>query len=103
MTEIWDVVEGIIFFISACLTGGIVAFVLGMVHDVGVKMLFSMGIDAGVGTAWDTTPQLNIVTNLFYAILFSFAVIGLLVMVLAIHRRVRQDVVLDSPNPMLEP
>jgi len=71
--------------------GVLLAYGVGMGHDVIVKYLVGMGIDAGQGTAWDSTRELNIQTALLYFICSLPPILGILQFALVVTKRNRRD------------
>lgn len=71
--------------------GAVLAYAVGMAHDVLYTMLTSMGIDGGAGTAWDSTHEMWIITALMYFVCSLPPVLGLIIFGLSVTKRQRRD------------
>jgi hypothetical protein len=71
--------------------GAVMAYAVGMGHDVMYTLLRGVGIDGGAGTPWDSTREMWIITALLYFICSLPPVMGILIFGLSVTRRQRRD------------
>ena len=76
--------------------GAVLAYAVGMGHDMVYTMFRGMGIDAGAGTPWDSTRELWIQTGLLYFICSLPPIFGIIIFGLSITRRQRRDEFYES-------
>lgn len=74
-----------------CVYGALLVFAVGGAHDFIYSYLQSIGVDGGIGTPWDSSQSIWVITALLYFILSLPPVIGLLVFILSVTRRSRRD------------
>ena len=86
------------FMLMVCLIvfGALLAYAVGMAHDVVVTSLIEHGIDAGEGTPWNSTRELNILTALLYFICSLPPVLGILIFGISVTKRTRRDAYYES-------
>jgi len=96
MPDFWTVGRGFMTFMIMCVFGAILAYAVGMGHDTMVTFLTSFGIDGGVGTDWDSTREINILTALMYFVCSLPPVMGLIIFGLSVTRRQRKDQYYES-------
>lgn len=113
MPEIWDILGGFKFFLGMSISGLFISYIGGRLLDWMTMNLPSfcstiqfagkdatqLCIDAGIGTPFDVSGNVMLAINLFYAICYGMAIIGVVGFVLSLVRRTRQDVLLDTQNP----
>jgi len=91
MTKYWTVQQGFITMVVCIVTGLLLSYFGGMILDTLYAGLDGMGINGGAGTTWDSTGEINIFINLFYAVCYGFPLIGVGVFGLSLTRRNRYD------------
>lgn len=91
MPEFWTVSRSFLAFLLMCVYGALLAYAVGMGHDVMYTWLQAAGIDGGAGTPWDSTRSMWIITALLYFILSLPPVLGLIVFGLSVCKRQRRD------------
>jgi hypothetical protein len=91
MPDFWTVSRGFMTFLLMTVLGTVLAYAVGMGHDIVYTYLQAMGIDGGVGTPWDSTREMWIITALMYFICALPPVLGLIIFGLSVTKRQRRD------------
>lgn len=91
MTEFWTVARGAIFMVFTFLVSLILVFITGTVLDEMIPKFVDAGMDAGIGTSWDTTGPMTVMVNFVYLIPVVISLIGIVVFFLSITRRSRYE------------
>lgn len=91
MPDFWTVSRGFMTFLLMTVLGAVLAYAVGMAHDYVYTYLQALGIDGGVGTSWDSTREMWIITALMYFICAIPPVLGLIIFGLSVTRRQRRD------------
>lgn len=91
MTDASEVGRAMLVMITLIVFGVLMAYAVGMAHDVIVTKLISFGIDGGQGTDWDSTREINIATALLYFVCSLPPIFGIIIFALAVTKRSRRD------------
>lgn len=91
MPDFWTVSRGFMTMMLMFVLGAVLAYAVGMGHDVTYTTLRGVGIDGGAGTPWDSTREMWIITALMYFVCAIPPALGLLIFALSVTRRQRRD------------
>lgn len=91
MTQFWTVARGAWFMVSCILVSLFWTFISGIYLDKVMPAFVDAGLDAGAGTAWDTTGVVTAFVNLDYFIPLLLSGIGIVVFFLSITRKHRYE------------
>lgn len=96
MPDFWTVSRGFMTMILMFVLGAVLAYAVGMGHDITYTMLRNVGIDGGAGTPWDSTREMWIITALMYFICSLPPILGIIIFGLSVTRRQRRDEFYES-------
>jgi hypothetical protein len=91
MPDFWTVSRAFLTMMMMMVLGAVLAYAVGMAHDVLYTYLVGMGIDGGAGTKWDSTQSMWVITALMYFVCSLPPVLGIAIFALSVTRRQRRD------------
>jgi len=91
MTDFWSFFEGFIIMVVGICLSAVLVLCAGMFLDNFLVGLTGAGLDAGAGTVWDTTGNVNILINLFYFACCMPAIFGVAAYFLITAKRSKLD------------
>jgi len=72
-------------------SGIMLSFCGGIALDAMSDAFIGAGLDQGVGTAYDSSGEINLLSNLFYVLCYALPLLGIGIMYVTITRRMRYD------------
>ena len=90
MTDALTTGRAFFLMVGLIVFGICLAFAVGLAHDSIVNILVEHGIDAGQGTDWDSTREVNIITSLLYFVCSLPPLLGAYIFLITITRRSRR-------------
>jgi hypothetical protein len=91
MTGFWTVGRAAVFMVICFAVSLMLVFTTGALLDRMIPLFIDAGMDAGEGTAWDTTGPMTIMVNVVYMIPTVLSIIGIVVFFLSVTRRNRYE------------
>jgi len=91
MTNFWTAYTGILIGLVLIFSGIALSFCGGIVLDAMSDAFIGAGLDQGVGTAYDASGEISLLSNLFYVLCYALPLLGIGIMYITITRRMRYD------------
>lgn len=91
MSDFWTAFNGCLIGLVLVLAGIMLSFCGGILLDAMGDSLLGAGLDQGMGTPYDSSGEINALTNLFYVLCYGLPLIGIGIMYVSITRRMRYD------------
>jgi hypothetical protein len=91
MTNFWTAYTGILIGLVLIFSGIMLSFCGGIALDAMSDAFIGAGLDQGVGTAYDSSGEINLLSNLFYVLCYALPLLGIGIMYVTITRRMRYD------------
>ena len=91
MTNFWTAYTGILIGLVLIFSGIMLSFCGGIALDAMSDAFIGAGLDQGVGTAYDSSGEINLLSNLFYVLCYALPLLGIGIMYITITRRMRYD------------
>ena len=91
MTNFWTAYTGCLIGLVLIFSGIMLSFCGGIVLDTMSDAFIGAGLDQGVGTAYDSSGEINLLSNLFYVLCYALPLLGIGIMYVTITRRMRYD------------
>jgi hypothetical protein len=91
MTNFWTAYTGILIGLVLIFSGIMLSFCGGIALDAMSDAFIGAGLDQGVGTAYDSSGEISLLSNLFYVLCYALPLLGIGIMYITITRRMRYD------------
>jgi hypothetical protein len=91
MTNFWTAYTGILIGLVLIFSGIMLSFCGGIALDAMSDAFIGAGLDQGVGTAYDSSGEISLLSNLFYVLCYALPLLGIGIMYVTITRRMRYD------------
>lgn len=91
MTNFWTAYTGCLIGLVLIFSGIMLSFCGGIALDAMSDAFIGAGLDQGVGTAYDSSGEINLLSNLFYVLCYALPLLGIGIMYITITRRMRYD------------
>ena len=91
MTNFWTAYTGILIGLVLIFSGIMLSFCGGIALDAMSDAFVGAGLDQGVGTAYDSSGEISLLSNLFYVLCYALPLLGIGIMYVTITRRMRYD------------
>ncbi len=91
MTNFWTAYTGILIGLVLIFSGIMLSFCGGIALDAMSDAFIGAGLDQGVGTAYDSSGEINLLSNLFFVLCYALPLLGIGIMYVTITRRMRYD------------
>lgn len=91
MTNFWTAYTGILIGLVLIFSGIMLSFCGGIALDAMSDAFIGAGLDQGVGTAYDSSGEINLLSNLFFVLCYALPLLGIGIMYITITRRMRYD------------
>ena len=91
MTNFWTAYTGILIGLVLIFSGIMLSFCGGIALDAMSDAFVGAGLDQGVGTAYDSSGEINLLSNLFFVLCYALPLLGIGIMYVTITRRMRYD------------
>jgi len=91
MTNFWTAYTGCLIGLVLIFSGIMLSFCGGIALDAMSDAFIGAGLDQGVGTAYDSSGEINLLSNLFYVLCYALPLLGIGIMYVTITRRMRYD------------
>ncbi len=91
MTNFWTAYTGCLIGLVLIFSGIMLSFCGGIALDAMSDAFIGAGLDQGVGTAYDSSGEINLLFNLFYVLCYALPLLGIGIMYVTITRRMRYD------------
>ena len=91
MTNFWTAYTGILIGLVLIFSGIMLSFCGGIALDAMSDAFVGAGFDQGVGTAYDSSGEISLLSNLFYVLCYALPLLGIGIMYITITRRMRYD------------
>ena len=91
MTNFWTAYTGCLIGLVLIFSGIVLSFCGGIALDAMSDAFIGAGLDQGVGTAYDSSGEINLLSNLFYVLCYALPLLGIGIMYITITRRMRYD------------
>ena len=77
MTNFWTAYTGILIGLVLIFSGIMLSFCGGIALDAMSDAFIGAGLDQGVGTAYDSSGEINLLSNLFYVLCYALPLLGI--------------------------
>jgi len=91
MTNFWTAYTGCLIGLVLIFSGIMLSFCGGIALDAMSDAFIGAGLDQGVGTAYDSSGEISLLSNLFYVLCYALPLLGIGIMYITITRRMRYD------------
>ena len=91
MTNFWTAYTGCLIGLVLIFSGIMLSFCGGIALDAMSDAFIGAGLDQGVGTAYDSSGEINLLSNLFYVLCYALPLLGIGIMYVTITQRMRYD------------
>lgn len=91
MTNFWTAYTGCLIGLVLIFSGIALSFCGGIALDAMSDAFIGAGLDQGVGTAYDSSGEINLLSNLFYVLCYALPLLGIGIMYVTITQRMRYD------------
>jgi hypothetical protein len=91
MTNFWTAYTGCLIGLVLIFSGIMLSFCGGIVLDAMSDAFVGAGLDQGVGTAYDSSGEISLLSNLFFVLCYALPLLGIGIMYVTITRRMRYD------------
>jgi len=91
MTNFWTAYTGCLIGLVLIFSGIMLSFCGGIALDAMSDAFIGAGLDQGVGTAYDSSGEINLLSNLFFVLCYALPLLGIGIMYVTITRRMRYD------------
>jgi len=91
MTNFWTAYTGCLIGLVLIFSGIMLSFCGGIALDAMSDAFIGAGLDQGVGTAYDSSGEISLLSNLFYVLCYALPLLGIGIMYVTITRRMRYD------------
>jgi len=91
MTNFWTAYTGCLIGLVLIFSGIMLSFCGGIALDAMSDAFIGAGLNQGVGTAYDSSGEISLLSNLFYVLCYALPLLGIGIMYVTITRRMRYD------------
>jgi len=91
MTNFWTAYTGCLIGLVLIFSGIMLSFCGGIALDAMSDAFIGAGLNQGVGTAYDSSGEISLLSNLFYVLCYALPLLGIGIMYITITRRMRYD------------
>ena len=91
MTNFWTAYTGCLIGLVLIFSGIMLSFCGGIALDAMSDAFIGAGLDQGVGTAYDSSGEISLLSNLFYVLCYALPLLGIGIMYVTITQRMRYD------------
>lgn len=91
MINFWTAYTGCLIGLVLIFSGIMLSFCGGIALDAMSDAFIGAGLDQGVGTAYDSSGEISLLSNLFYVLCYALPLLGIGIMYITITRRMRYD------------